>query len=111
MKNENKCTSTIFVCFNSVQKYNFNFFYPPLFSVSSKLLLTLIASNISNFPSLFRKCIPSILCDELVTRPDESYRLWCVVMCDLENFKNEEAMTRVGSQRHRKKKVLEEIFY
>ena len=24
------------------------------------------------------------LCDELITRPDESYRLWCVVVCDLE---------------------------
>ena len=24
------------------------------------------------------------LCDELITRPDESYRLCCVVMCDLE---------------------------
>jgi len=23
------------------------------------------------------------LCDELITRPEESYRLWCVV-CDLE---------------------------
>jgi hypothetical protein len=44
------------------------------------------------------------LCDELITRPEESYRLWCVVVCDLENLKNEEAMTRVGSQRHRKKK-------
>jgi hypothetical protein len=39
------------------------------------------------------------LCDELITHPEESYRLWCVVLCDLENFKNEEAMTRVGSQR------------
>ena len=44
------------------------------------------------------------LCDELITRSEESYRLWCVVVCDLENLKNEEAMTRVGSQRHRKKK-------
>ena len=44
------------------------------------------------------------LCDELITRPEESYRLWCVVVCDLENLKNEEAMTRVGSQRHSKKK-------
>jgi len=44
------------------------------------------------------------LCDELITRPEESYRLWCVVVCDLENLVNEEAMTRVGSQRHRKKK-------
>ena len=24
------------------------------------------------------------LCDGLITRPEESYRLWCVVMCDLE---------------------------
>ena len=24
------------------------------------------------------------LCDELATRPEESYRLWCVVVCDLE---------------------------
>jgi len=43
------------------------------------------------------------LCDELITRPEESYRLWCVVMCDLEKLVNEEAMTRVGLQRHKKK--------
>jgi len=24
------------------------------------------------------------LCDELITRQEESYRLWCVVECDLE---------------------------
>jgi len=30
------------------------------------------------------------LYDELITRPDESYRLWCVVVCDLENLMNEE---------------------
>jgi len=24
------------------------------------------------------------LCDELITRPEESYRLWCVVVHDLE---------------------------
>jgi len=47
------------------------------------------------------------LCDELITRPEESYLLWCVVVCDLENLKNEEAMTRVGSQRHRKNNVTE----
>ena len=43
------------------------------------------------------------LCNELITRPEESYRLWCVVVYDLENLVNEEAMTRVGSQRHKKK--------
>jgi hypothetical protein len=45
------------------------------------------------------------LCDELITRPEEFYRLCCVVVCDLENLKNEEAMTRLGSQHHRKKKI------
>jgi len=25
------------------------------------------------------------LCDELITRPEESYRLRCVVVCDLES--------------------------
>jgi hypothetical protein len=24
------------------------------------------------------------LCDELITRPEESYRLWFVIVCDLE---------------------------
>ena len=24
------------------------------------------------------------LCDELITHPEESYRMWCVVVCDLE---------------------------
>jgi hypothetical protein len=42
------------------------------------------------------------LCEELITRPEESYRLWCVVVCDLENLKNEEAMTRGGLQHHKK---------
>ena len=29
------------------------------------------------------------LCDELITRPDEFYRLWRVVVCDLETSKEE----------------------
>ena len=45
------------------------------------------------------------LCDELITRPEESYRLCCVVVCDLETSRTMKAMTRVGSQRHRKKNV------
>jgi len=27
------------------------------------------------------------LCDELITRPEESYRLWRVIVCDLETSK------------------------
>ena len=36
------------------------------------------------------------LCDKLITRPEQSYRLWCVVVCDLENLVNEEALTHWG---------------
>ena len=43
------------------------------------------------------------LCDGMITRPEESYRLWCVVVCDLENLiKNEDSMSRFGLQRHKK---------
>jgi hypothetical protein len=31
------------------------------------------------------------LCDELVPRPEESYRVWCVYQCDREASNNEEA--------------------
>ena len=34
------------------------------------------------------------LCDGLIARPEESYRLWCVVVCDLENLKNEDIIAR-----------------
>ena len=40
------------------------------------------------------------LCDELITRPEESYRMWCVV-CDLETTKilvsEEEAKSHWGA--------------
>ena len=28
-------------------------------------------------------CCQVEVCDELINRPEESYRLWCVVVCDL----------------------------
>jgi hypothetical protein len=36
------------------------------------------------------------LCDVLITHPEESYGLWRITVCDLENLVNEEAMTSVG---------------
>jgi hypothetical protein len=47
------------------------------------------------------------LCDELITRPDESYRFCCVVVCDLEYLVNEEAMTHWGllSQKEKNKRT------
>jgi len=47
------------------------------------------------------------LCDGLITLPEESYWLCCVVVCDLETSRmRRPAMTRVGSQRHSKKKSI-----
>jgi hypothetical protein len=44
------------------------------------------------------------LCDELIT-----YRLWNVVVCDLDNSENEEAMARAGP-RQKKKSVGGKIY-
>jgi hypothetical protein len=42
------------------------------------------------------------LFNELITRPGESYRLWCVVV-QSGNIMNEQAMTHFGPQLQRKK--------
>ena len=36
------------------------------------------------------------LCNELITHPEESYRLWYVVVCDLGNLVNEETLAHWG---------------
>jgi hypothetical protein len=41
------------------------------------------------------------LCEELIARPEESYRLWRVVVCS-RNLVNEEAIARAGLQSQRK---------
>ena len=44
------------------------------------------------------------LCDGLITSPEESYRLWCVVVCDLEKPQEWGGHSpRLGCKRHRKK--------
>ena len=45
------------------------------------------------------------LCDELITRPGESYRLWCVVVCDLEASRMRRSWPALGRSATRKKKV------
>jgi hypothetical protein len=47
------------------------------------------------------------LCDELVIRPEESYRLWRVVVCDLETSWYEEDLTRPGLQSQRNKPTMQ----
>jgi hypothetical protein len=41
------------------------------------------------------------LCVGLIIRLEESYRLWCVVVCDLENLMNEEALAHWGLSRQK----------
>ena len=36
------------------------------------------------------------LCDELITRPEESYRLCCVVVCDLETSRMRRSWPALG---------------
>jgi len=37
-----------------------------------------------------------VLCDGLITCREESYRLWCAVVCDLGNLVNDETVTHWG---------------
>ena len=65
-------------------------------------------------------CQVEISAHELITRPEESYGLWCVVVCDLETKKflvnEEEATPTKGgyrTKRHRenlvRKTILERV--
>ena len=49
------------------------------------------------------------LCDEMITRPEESYRLWCIAECDLENLINEEALAQWGAVAPKTNKALLEV--
>jgi len=46
------------------------------------------------------------LSDELITRPEESYRLWCVVVCDLETSRMRRPWPALGRSAAGKKYVL-----
>ena len=49
------------------------------------------------------------LCDGLISRPEESYRLWCVVVCDLETPRMRRTWPALGRSATRKKKNLSSI--
>ena len=56
---------------------------------------------------LFECCVLSGrgLCDELITRPEESYRLWCVVVCDLETSRMRRPWPTGGCRAKKRKDV------
>ena len=46
------------------------------------------------------------LCGELIACQEECYRLWCVVVCDLETLKNRRSWFVLGHSATRKKSCL-----
>ena len=49
------------------------------------------------------------LCDELITRPEKSYQLWCVVVCDLETSLMRRPLPTGGLLRQKGKKKNVEV--
>jgi len=47
------------------------------------------------------------LCDELITRPEESYRLWRVAVCNLESSKRKRSWPGLGRNARRKNILLD----
>jgi len=46
------------------------------------------------------------LCDELITRPEESYRMWRVVVCDLETSKTRRLKPATGLWKYKPQWVV-----
>jgi len=42
------------------------------------------------------------LCDELITRPEESYRLWCVIVCNLKTSRMSRPWPALGRSARKK---------
>ena len=47
------------------------------------------------------------ICDELITRPEESHRLWCVVVCDLQSSRMRYSWPPLGRSATRNKLWLD----
>jgi len=61
-------------------------------SAAARLLRVWVRIPIGAWMSVCCVLSDNGLCDELITRPEESYQLWCVAVCDLENLVNEEVL-------------------
>jgi hypothetical protein len=51
------------------------------------------------------------LCDELITRAEESYRLWCVVVCDLETSRMRRLWPALGRSATKKNQCWKIVFF
>jgi len=46
------------------------------------------------------------LCNELITHPEESYQLWCIIVCDLETSRGPGPLGLLCQKKERRKKDL-----
>jgi len=51
------------------------------------------------------------LCDELITRPEETYWLWCVVVCDLETSIMRKPWPTGGCRATNKQKIAVQLLF
>ena len=67
--------------------YRSTLFYLRRRSAAARLLISWVQIPPEAWMSVCYECCVLSgrgLCDELITRPGESYQLWCIVLCDLE---------------------------
>ena len=69
--------------------------------VCGRLPAEIVGSNPTGGAWMFVCCECCVLsgrglCVKLITRPEESYRLWCVVMCDLETSRKRRSWPTLG---------------
>jgi len=51
------------------------------------------------------------LCDKLITCPEKSYGLWCIVVCDLETSRMRRPWSTLGRSATAKKKSLFRLYF
>ena len=50
------------------------------------------------------------LCDGLITRSEESYRLWCVLVCDLETSRMRRLKPAIGLRKPVEEELLQVLY-
>ena len=80
----------LFVCFENLTKHTKPVRWPRRLgrrSAAARLLRLCVRIPPGAWMSVCCECCVLSgrgLCDDLITRPEESYRMWCFVVCDLE---------------------------
>ena len=78
-------------------------------SLAARLLRLWVRTPLGTWVSVCCECCILSgrgLCDALITRPEEFYRLWCVVVCDLETSRMRRPWSVLGRSATGKKKYV-----